>query len=578
VEVAPVARPDEALATAAASLLALGRGRARPLVALALGPSAIAGSLGPGTRIIRVADRSLESRPLEAPRGTPRRADEHAVPWVAALGIQLPFRDGSFDVVGCALRLSAVRAGHDRLLLGELGRVLAPAGCLALSVDGAAPPEDAGQRDRRARLLDAAERTFLVPEHAREAWARGPAGSPSTRGDLSPGGGERLSAVLPRREVLTPLTAGEAVAACLEAATGPPARAASSQPDTGARPDEVRERLAALLAEAGAQRRALAELDVRLQGLEDRMLAALRPWPTVRAGLRAVLAPRLTSYRHHAPRPVRIPGWYHAPRVARPSPRISIVTSCRNAVPYLERTLLSVLEQGYGDLEYLVQDGASTDGTLAILDRYRSRLARSESVPDAGQADGLNRGFRRATGDILAYLNADDLLLPGTLHCVAAFFLAHPEVDVVYGHRVIIDERDREIGRWVLPPHDDAVLSWADWIPQETLFWRREIWERTGGRLDTTFQFALDWELLLRFRDASARFVRLPRFLGAFRAHAEQKSSRDLWTVGFEEMQRIRRRIHGFQVSGVEVARRVRPYLLRHVLYDRLYRLGLLRY
>ena len=83
----------------------------------------------------------------------------------------------------------------------------------------------------------------------------------------------------------------------------------------------------------------------------------------------------------------------------------------------------------------------------------------------------------------MAWLNADDLLLPGTLHYVASYFQRHRDVEVIYGHRVIIDEQDREIGRWVLPPHDADVLRWADYVPQETLilFWRRRLWERTGG-------------------------------------------------------------------------------------------------
>ena len=81
-------------------------------------------------------------------------------------------------------------------------------------------------------------------------------------------------------------------------------------------------------------------------------------------------------------------------------------------------------------------------------------------------------------------MNSDDLLLPGTLNYVAGYFEKHPDVDVVYGHRVLIDEYDREIGRWVLPPHDDEILSWADYVPQETLFWRRRIWDKTGAAMD----------------------------------------------------------------------------------------------
>src|SRR5207302_369335 len=147
-------------------------------------------------------------------------------------------------------------------------------------------------------------------------------------------------------------------------------------------------------------------------------------------------------------------------------------------------------------------------------------------------ANGLNVGFEHATGEIMAYLNSDDVLLPGALNYVANYFREHPEVDVVYGHRVVIDEYDQEIGRWVLPGHDDEVLSWADYVPQETLFWRRRIWEDAGGMIDESFRFAIDWDLLIRFRDAGARMARLPRFLGGFRVHPHQKTSKEMADIG----------------------------------------------
>jgi hypothetical protein len=178
----------------------------------------------------------------------------------------------------------------------------------------------------------------------------------------------------------------------------------------------------------------------------------------------------------------------------------------------------------------------------------------------------------------MAYLNADDVLLPNTLHYVARFFATHPKVDVVYGHRVLIDAEDREIGRWVMPPHDNAILSWADYIPQETLFWRRQIWEKAGGAMDEAFQFALDWDLLLRFRDVGARFARLPRFLAAFRVHPAQKTSAHMTSVGAQEFSRLHERCHGRPVSLDEVLLHIQPYLHGHTVYDTLYRLGVFRY
>jgi hypothetical protein len=166
------------------------------------------------------------------------------------------------------------------------------------------------------------------------------------------------------------------------------------------------------------------------------------------------------------------------------------------------------------------------------------------------------------------------LLLPGALAYVANYFAHHPDVDVIYSHRLIIDEQDREIGRWVLPPHDNEVLSWCDYIPQETLFWRRRVWERIGGRLDASFQFALDWDLILRLSDAGAHFARVPRFLAAFRVHPTQKTTMEIHSRGAAEMRRLRIRSLGRDVTDAEIHAHVRGYVRRHVIYRLLHRLN----
>lgn len=289
-------------------------------------------------------------------------------------------------------------------------------------------------------------------------------------------------------------------------------------------------------------------------------------------------ANRLGTLRHHPPRPLRLRAADLPGPPVEEAPTISIVTPSLNQARFLEDAIQSVLDQNYPRLEYVVQDGGSKDGSREILDRYSLRLHHWESAPDGGQSAALNRGFARTTGEVMAYLNSDDLLLPGALSYVARYLHGHPEVDVVYGHRVLIDELGQEIGRQVIPRHSDRVLSWADFIPQETVFWRRAAWERAGGAFDESFQCAMDWDLLVRLRDGGARMVRLPRFLGAFRVHDAQKNSALGPTLGVAEMQRIRERLHGRPVDEGEALRRVRPYLVRHVVLDQLYRRGLLRY
>ena len=290
--------------------------------------------------------------------------------------------------------------------------------------------------------------------------------------------------------------------------------------------------------------------------------------------------PKLGRFDQYSPRLLdcaKQPALSIAPPL-KPPLSMSIVTPSYNQAQFLEETIKSVLRQDCSDVEYIVQDGGSRDGSGRILEHYRSQIKHVESCKDRGQADAINQGFQHATGEIMAWLNSDDLLLPGTLAYIANYFLKHPDVDVVYGHRIVINEDDREVGRWVLPPHDDSMLIWADYIPQETLFWRRSIWEKAGGYVDESFQFALDWELLLRFRDVGAKFVRLPRFLGAFRVHPRQKTSQKLESKGFQEMARLRRRIHGREISNQEALFQIRHYLRKHIIYDWLSRLGIFRF
>src|SRR5262249_48296691 len=150
----------------------------------------------------------------------------------------------------------------------------------------------------------------------------------------------------------------------------------------------------------------------------------------MRARLHRLLRPRLGSLEHYPPRRLVIPARYAREAPVTSGPTISIVTPTLNSERFLERTLRSVLDQAYTSLGFTVRDGGPSDGTLAVLDRYRDRLASVHVGKDAGQADALNQGFRQSTGEIMAYLNSDDLLLPGALRYVARYFVTHPQVDV----------------------------------------------------------------------------------------------------------------------------------------------------
>jgi glycosyltransferase involved in cell wall biosynthesis len=293
--------------------------------------------------------------------------------------------------------------------------------------------------------------------------------------------------------------------------------------------------------------------------------------------MRRKLGPGIGVLQQFSPRPMCLPAEVVQAARLSAAPTISIVTPSFNQGRYLERTLQSVLGQNYPALEFIVQDGGSRDESKQILERYRSRLHHVESMRDRGQAHAINLGFRHASGGIMAYLNSDDLLLPGSLSCVARFFTEHPEVDVVYGNRIVINERDEEVGRWILPPHSADALLWNNYLPQETMFWRRRIWDRVGGGFNESFHSALDWELWLRFHRAGACFHHLPRFLGAFRIHPQQKTCVRHADAGLPEQKRLRELQHGRAVPRSEGWLRASRYLLKSMLYQGLHQVGVLR-
>jgi hypothetical protein len=270
----------------------------------------------------------------------------------------------------------------------------------------------------------------------------------------------------------------------------------------------------------------------------------------------------------HPPRAVRPERFPRFGRAARQPPQFTIITPSFNHARFLADAISSVLRQKGVVADYSVRDAASTDNTVEVLRRTESTLATRAHAPgsggrvrfswncgaDKGQADAVMLGFAKAKGrpdDLMAWLNSD-------------------------GHRVVVDEDSHEIGRWFLPRHDPEVLRLNDFVPQETLFWRRRIWDKVGG-LDTSLQFALDWDLLLRFQDAGARIVRLPYFLAAFRVHPAQKTNALIRTVGQREIARLPTRANGREIPQAELEQdpRLLRYLRRSARIELLWRFGI---
>lgn len=180
----------------------------------------------------------------------------------------------------------------------------------------------------------------------------------------------------------------------------------------------------------------------------------------------------------------------------RGDPLVSIVTPVYNLAEFIEETVLSVLNQDYPRIEYIVMDGGSTDGTLEILAKYRDRL-RVRSQPDRGTADAINQGFRISSGEIFAFLNGDDVYLPGAVRTAVEFLTAHPAAGGVYGEADWITTDGRVIGRYPTRPFDPALLAQECYICQPACFLRREVFLK-AGLLDPDLEYAFDYDLWIR--------------------------------------------------------------------------------
>lgn len=203
-------------------------------------------------------------------------------------------------------------------------------------------------------------------------------------------------------------------------------------------------------------------------------------------------------------------------------PLVSIVTPSYNQGRFLEETLVSVRKQDYPRVEHIVIDGGSSDQSVDVIRRHEGGLARWVSEPDRGQSDAIAKGFSMATGELFAWLNSDDLLMPSAVGTAVRTFITAPSIGLVYGDRVEIDAKGNIIGVVELPSHHDRMFRRNVTIPQETAFFRRSAYEAVGG-VDTTLHFAMDFDLWIRLAHV-ATMRHVPMFLGCYRRHALSKS------------------------------------------------------
>ena len=221
-------------------------------------------------------------------------------------------------------------------------------------------------------------------------------------------------------------------------------------------------------------------------------------------------------------------------------PRLSIVTPSYNQGRFLEATIRSVLLQGYPNLEYIIIDGGSTDESVEIIKKYENYLVYWHSQKDRGQADAINQGLEKSSGEILGWINSDDVYASGTFYKIIKAFQSHPDYSVVHGNRILIND-DGEVTGWCcLPPFEPQTFIYN--VCSETAFWRRAAMQQVG-LLNINLQFAVDLEFFGRLYQVG-KFLKLSDYLGCFRCYSEHKSS-TMPNVGREEAAREWKRLFG---------------------------------
>jgi len=246
-------------------------------------------------------------------------------------------------------------------------------------------------------------------------------------------------------------------------------------------------------------------------------------------------------------------------------PLVSIVTPSYNQAPFIEETILSVLNQGYANLEYLIVDGGSTDGSVDIIRRYASdpqysdRLAWWVSEKDQGQTDAINKGFAHARGKILAWINSDDTYLPHAVSEAVAQLQAHPEAVMIYGDANLVDEKGAVLGRFPARQTDYRKLRRGSvHIPQQSSFFLAAAWKQVGP-LDASFYFAMDYDLWVRLARLGP-LMYSPRLWANFRLHSSGKSviaDNRCWP----EMLRVHYREGGSALSMLYLKAKIRPLI-----------------
>ena len=205
----------------------------------------------------------------------------------------------------------------------------------------------------------------------------------------------------------------------------------------------------------------------------------------------------------------------------KPLPKITIITPTFNQGRFIEETILSVINQKYPNLEYIIIDGGSTDNTLEIIEKYKAHISYWVSEPDSGQSNAINKGLKAATGSIINWLNSDDIMLPGCLDTIAGYFSNHPDIALVYGNIVYFNDNKKFPNR-ILKAGKLQYLSHIC-FPQPAAFFSKRMIDAIGF-IDESVHFSMDWDLYVRANLIGLRFLKVPDIFCKFRIHNDSKT------------------------------------------------------
>ena len=243
-------------------------------------------------------------------------------------------------------------------------------------------------------------------------------------------------------------------------------------------------------------------------------------------------------------------------------PKISIVTPSFNQVQFIEETIISVISQNYPNLEYIIIDGGSTDGSVEIIKKYEKYLTYWVSEPDKGHADALNKGFSRSTGEIMAWLNSDDKYLPWTFQTVAEVFNTFNEVNWITGIPSLFDFKGRMKSLSNTSKNIfDFLLGRYKWIQQESTFWRRRLWEKAGEKINQEYKLMVDTEHWCRFF-LYDQLYHIDAVIGGFRFHGSNRAFNMRNQVAQENAKAIKFLKGAIDIKTKDTLKKLRQYHL----------------